>query len=308
MTEPVQPAGKLAESGRSVLPVSVLILTRNEERDLPGCLGSVQWSDDIYVYDSFSADNTEHIARAAGAHWIQRDYDPALGAFGGDESEHRNWGLQSIPFRYPWVFILDADERVTESLRQAIAATVLMPGQHVAFKVRRRDIFLGRWLKHAQTTPFYVRLVRPDRLRYQRKINPVSVVAGSVGSLAGALDHYPFSKGIAQWIARHNDYSTAEAQELLAIRTEAERTPLAQVLWQTLRAADGITRRRLLKNLFYRLPARPAIRFLYIYVGRRGFLDGRAGFTYSVLQAIYEYFIVIKAREAQTRTQGGQDD
>jgi glycosyltransferase involved in cell wall biosynthesis len=281
------------------LPVSVLILTRNEERDLPGCLESVRWSDDVHIYDSFSTDGTEAIAKGFGAHWAQRNYDTALGAFGGDESEHRNWGLRTLKFRYPWVFILDADERVSESLRQAIASAVAQPAGHVAYQVRRCDIFLGRWLKHAQTTPYYVRLVRPEHLHYERKINPVTVVDGPVGTLQGALNHYPFSKGIAQWIARHNDYSSAEAQELLSVQRETGQRSLGRALWHTMRAPDGITRRRLLKQVFYRLPGRPAIRFLYLYVGRRGFLDGRAGFTYSVLQAIYEYFIVIKAREAQ---------
>src|SRR6202035_5377612 len=95
---------------RETTLISVLILTKNEEQDLPGCLESVRWSDDVHVYDSGSADATVEIAKAAGARVTVRQ---SAALFGGNEAEHKNWGLKNIHFKYEWVFHLDADERMT---------------------------------------------------------------------------------------------------------------------------------------------------------------------------------------------------
>lgn len=88
--------------------ISVLIITKNEEQDLPACLDSVSWSDDIHVFDSYSNDKTVDIALAAGAKITKRHFD--------DWSTHQNWGLNNIPFKYKWVLYIDADERVSTSL------------------------------------------------------------------------------------------------------------------------------------------------------------------------------------------------
>ncbi|MBC7404554.1 MAG: glycosyltransferase family 2 protein, partial [Cytophaga sp.] len=130
--------------------ISVLILTKNEQQDLPGCLQSVSWSDDIHVYDSGSTDESVNVALSYGAKITERKYDKNMPAFGGDESSHRNWGLENIPFRYSWVLVVDADERVTPGLRISIQAKVISPGDMVAFRLQRRDFFLNTWLKHVQ--------------------------------------------------------------------------------------------------------------------------------------------------------------
>ncbi|MEI9978148.1 MAG: glycosyltransferase family 2 protein [Edaphobacter sp.] len=188
--------------------ISVLILTRNEQRDLPGCLASVSWSDDIHIFDSHSTDDTVAIARAAGAQIHTRAFD--------DYATHRNAALATIPFKHPWVFLLDADERPTPNLSREMQQLALAaPPETAAFRVRRRDYLFDTWLKHAQISPFYIRLVRPERARYTRAINEVLEVEGIVADLSYPLDHYPFSKGIAHWIAKHNQYSTMEA-ELIA--------------------------------------------------------------------------------------------
>lgn len=265
--------------------VSVLILTKNEEADLPACLASVAWSDDVHVFDSFSDDGTVALAKSFGATVTQRPFD--------DWSSHQNWGLQNIRFKYPWVFYLDADERVTTELSVAIADAVRAPGECVAFRIRRRDFLDGRWLKHVQASPFYLRLFQPKHMRYERLVNPVSVVTGQTGDIDGYLDHYPFSKGYSHWIARHNSYSTLEARQITANRRD---NPPFSVI-AALTARDFHRRRYHQKELFYRLPLRPLIKFLLLYVGRLGFLDGRAGLTYALLQSIYEYMIVLKTRE-----------
>ena len=265
--------------------ISVLILTRDEQQDLPGCLASVAWSDDIHVFDSFSTDNTVEIAKAAGAHVTQRAFD--------DYATHRNAALTTVPFKHPWVFILDADERPTSGLSEEIAQRAsAAPDEVSGFRLRRRDFLFGTWLKHAQISPFYIRLVRPQRARYTRAINEVLEVDGAVADLGQPLDHYPFSKGIAHWIGKHNLYSSMEA-ELIYRRQGLEDPSLRTALT----SPDFHTRRLHQKAIFYRLPGRAIIKWLSMVFLRGAILDGRAGLTYATLQSIYEYFIVLKTRE-----------
>jgi glycosyltransferase involved in cell wall biosynthesis len=265
--------------------ISILILTKNEEQDLPGCLESVRWSDDIHVFDSHSTDETLEIAKAAGAHITQRHFD--------NWSAHQNWALANIPFRHPWVFYLDADERVTPELAASIQRAAEDPGDTVAFRIRRRDFWGERWLKHVQASSYYLRLFRPEKMRYERLVNPVSIADGPVAELDGFLDHYPFSKGMSHWLARHNSYSSLEAQQIVKNRATNRGFSLKQAFF-----AKNINERRFhQKELFYRIPARPLIKFLLLYVGKRGFLDGAAGFNYALLQSFYEYVIVLKTNE-----------
>lgn len=277
------------------MPVSVLVLTKNEQNDLPACLESVSWCDDIHVLDSGSTDDTCDIARRFGAKFVIRAYPNTTKIFGGDEAAHRNWSLKNTAFRYPWVLLLDADERVTDDLRAAVLTAVDSPGGHVAFRIQRRDFLGGTWLKHVQATPFYLRLFRPEKLHYERVVNPVSIADGPVGIVRGYLDHFPFSKGIAHWFERHNSYSTMEARQIAQNR----RDRVAFSLRKAFTAADFHERRFHQKELFYRIPFRPLAKFCILYFGKLGFLDGHAGFQYAMLQSIYEYMIVLKVRESQ---------
>ncbi|MFZ2123828.1 glycosyltransferase family 2 protein, partial [Rhodoferax sp.] len=210
-------------------------------------------------------------------------------------ASHQNWGLQNVPFKHPWVFYIDADERMTPELVQAVQAAAAAAKEEVAFRLQRRDFLLGTWLKHVQTSPFYMRLFRPEKMRYERLVNPISIADGPVGQVAGYLDHFPFSKGMGHWIDRHNGYSRFEAQQIISNRQAGERFSWVKAFT----AKDFHQRRYHQKELFYRLPFRPLVKFLLLYVAKRGFLDGRAGFTYAMLQSIYEYFIVLKVRELE---------
>lgn len=272
--------------------ISVLILTRNEEADLPGCLQSVAWSDDVHVFDSLSTDRTVAIAREHSAIVTQR-------AFDGYASQ-RNAALRSLRFRHPWVLILDADERIPAACACALMAfTRQVPEGAVAARLQRRDFLMGTWLRHAQISPFYIRLVRPDKVHYEREINEVLIADGDIVDVAEPFDHHPFSKGIRHWIDKHNVYSTMEAGIALAARRGTG--PLS---WRrALFSADFNERRFHQKEIFYRLPFRPFIKWLYMMFVRRSFLDGRAGVTYAALQAIYEYFIVLKSRELAAAAQ-----
>lgn len=277
------------------IPVSILILTKNEEKDLPGCLESVAWSDDIHVYDSFSTDNTVAIAQQFNAQVTQRIANGSQVYFGGNEAEHRNWGLQNIPFKYSWVLQLDADERMTSEITNSISIAVLNPDNNVAFRVQRRDFFMGRWLKYVQASPFYIRLFRPEKMHYERLINPIFIPDGSVGELEGFIEHYPFSKGISHWLNRHNFYSSFEAQQVTDNRLKNQSFSIKKAFF----CQDFNERRFHQKELFYRLPARPLIKFFILYILKRGFLDGRPGLTYAILQSIYEYMIVLKTQELE---------
>lgn len=274
------------------MSISVLILTKNEQQDLPGCLASVAWSDDVHVYDSMSDDRTVEIAEAFGARVTQRPFD--------NWSAHQNWGLRHIPFRHEWVYYSDADERVTPELAAAMHAFVRNPGGHVALRVRRRDYLMDTWLRHVTPSPFNIRLFKPAHVRYERLTNPVTLVDGPVADTECHFDHFPFSKGFTHWFAKHNAYSSAEAEQILANRRDG----IDFSVWKALAARDANERRFHQKELYYRLPLRPLVMFLLLYLGKRGFLDGRAGLTYAVLRAVYEYMIVLKVRESARAPSG----
>jgi len=273
------------------MSVSVLVLTLNEEINIGECLDTLSWSDDIVVLDSFSNDKTAEIVAAHGARLIQRHFD--------DWASHQNWAVKSIQFKHPWVLYLDADERCVPELRDEVLRRASPNCAESAFRMRRKDFFMGRWLKHAQLYPsWFVRLFRPERIRYERLVNPVAVVEGPIGNLEEHILHYPFSHGISHWIARHNRYSDFESKELLKVR-DGDHQAVGTIFTR-----DPAERRRALKDLFFRLPGRPILKFVYYFFWRRGFLDGRAGLTYSTLQAIYEYQIDCKYRELVRRREG----
>jgi glycosyltransferase involved in cell wall biosynthesis len=278
--------------------VSVLIPTLNEERDLPGALASVSWSDDVHVFDSFSTDATVSVAEGLGAKVSQRVFD--------NYAAQRNAALNQTRFRHHWVLLMDADERCTAALADEVERIAAANDPNVAaYRLRRRDYFQNRWLRHAQISPWYVRLVRPELARYTREINEVLEIAGNVGELESPLDHYPFSKGISHWLRKHDLYSSMEAR--LIVDGGGLQNPSLRA---ALGARDFHERRLHQKALFYRMPGRPLLKWLYMVFGRGAFLDGRPGLTYARLQAIYEYMIVLKTRELReqaARESGSRD-
>jgi glycosyltransferase involved in cell wall biosynthesis len=268
--------------------ISVLILTRNEEADLPACLQSVAWSDDVHVFDSHSSDQTAEVAERAGAKVTRRVFD--------NFAAQRNAALDGLRFKHRWVLILDADERIPRDLAAEMHLFVgEAPDRVAAARLRRRDFLDGKWLKHAQLSPYYIRLVRLGRVRYEREVNEVLIVDGEIANLHQPFDHYPFSKGMKHWIDKHNLYSSMEALEVLKSRRGAARFSV----WRAFFERDFNERRVHQKQLFYRMPLRPLVRFLYSYFVRFGVLDGKAGLTYAMLQGFYEYLIVLKTRELE---------
>ena len=272
------------------MSISVFILTLNEKINIAACIESVAWSDDIVVLDSLSSDATREIARAAGARVVERTFD--------NWAAHQNWAMDNITFKHPWVLYIDADERCTEELRDEIIKLAQSDNSNAAYRLRRKDFFMGRWLKRAQLYPTWIiRLFRPKKIRYERLVNPVAVVDGPIGELQGHLHHYPFSHGISHWIDRHNRYSSFEAIE--ARKARIELPPIKNLF-----SRDPNIRRTIQKELFFRLPGRPLVKFFYYYFIRRGFLDGYPGFVYCALQAIYGFFIACKQKEIRQKELG----
>ena len=262
---------------------SVLILTLNEETNLPRCLAALAWCDDIVVIDSFSTDATVQIARTAGARVVQR----AFTTF----ADQRNFALETIDFRHEWVLHLDADEIVTTELRNEIES---IPTERPvdAYRIAGKLMFAGRWLKRAGMYPVYqVRLTR-DGFRFVQVGHGQRESQGlRIGTIRAGYEHHAFSKGIPEWMERHDRYSTDEA--MLALSAQKPRL-------SALFSRDRVERRRAAKLFSYRLPFRPALRFVYVYLLRLGFLDGTAGYRYARLLAFYESLIDTKVRKMRS--------
>ena len=260
---------------------SVLILTLNEERNLPRCLASVRGCDDLVVLDSGSTDRTAELARAAGARVFTRPFDHFAG--------QRNHAQREIPFRHPWVFHLDADEQLTPALDaecRAAAARADLDG----FMVAPKMLWAGRWIPHCTDYPAYqARFVRAPQFEFievghgQREAPHMRV-----DRLHANYLHHLSSGGEAEWLEKHRRYALAEARAHLAA-TDAQP-------WSDLFSRERLRRRRALKRLSYALPCRPALRFVYQYLLRRGFLDGAAGYRYCRLLARYEGFTSAELR------------
>lgn len=272
------------------MSVSVLILTLDEETNLPGCLESVRWCDDVVVLDSFSHDRTPQIARAGGARFEQRAFD--------NYAAQRNHALHGIRYKHDWVLMLDADERVPDELRaELLAVTAGATPDVTMFRMRRKDHLFGRWIRGSSGYPtWFGRLVRPARVRVERAINEEYLTDGAVGLLQSHLHHYPFNKGFAAWIQKHDRYSTLEAQ----LRLEDPGANRDARLF----SRDPTERRRALKSLLYRVPGRPFIVFCGVYFGKGGIVEGGAGLTFSLLRAWYEYMIDCKTLELRRRARG----
>ena len=260
---------------------SILILTYNEEINIADCLDSVSWADDVVVLDSFSSDRTCELVEQQGARLHQRKFD--------DFGSQRNYALDEIEFKHDWIFHLDADERFNEELRSE-CEKVIQEDSKSAYFVPNRIIFLGRWIKHCTQYPYpQVRLIKRGEVRFAKAGHgqKEDQAKRGVGHIDVAYDHYNFSKGIEDWIAKHNKYSTAEAE----LSSNMEYRPLLECL-----SRESMTRKRALKSVFVRMPFRPWIKFIYLYLICMGFRDGRAGLVYCQLQLLYEKMIALKIR------------
>ncbi|WP_414543537.1 glycosyltransferase family 2 protein [Nostoc sp. CCY0012] len=264
---------------------SIYILTYNEELDIAACIESAMLSDDIIVVDSCSSDRTVEIASRYAVRTVQHAFE--------SHGRQRTWMLESIPPKYEWVYILEADERMTPELFAECVQASQNP-DYIGYYVAERVMFMNHWIRRSTQYPRYqMRLFRHGKVWFTDYGHTErEVCEGATSFLKETYPHYTCSKGLSRWIEKHNRYSTDEAKETLY------QIEQGKVNWRDLfLGKTEVEKRRALKDLSLRLPARPFLRFLYMYFMLGGCLDGRAGLAWCTLQAFYEYLILLKAWE-----------
>ena len=271
--------------------ISIYILTYNEEIDIAACIESAMLSDDIIVVDSCSSDRTVEIASGYPVRIVKHPFE--------SHGRQRTWMLESLPPKYEWVYILEADERMTPELFTE-CQRVIQNSDRVGYYVAERVIFMGRWIRHSTQYPRYqLRLLRHGKVWFDDYGHTErEVCEGTTGFLEETYPHYTCGKGLSRWIEKHNRYSSDEAQETLyQLRN-------GKVNWRDLFfGSSEVERRRALKDLSLRLPGRPFIRFLYMYLILGGCWDGHPGLAWCILQTFYEYLIVLKTWELKHLSQ-----
>jgi glycosyltransferase involved in cell wall biosynthesis len=267
--------------------LSIIILTLNEEVNLPLALASLQRLDaEIFVVDSGSTDATRAIARAAGCQVVEHPFE--------NYALQRNWAFDQLPIGAPWTLCLDADERLTPELVEEIEQTLSRQDTpYDGYMLRKRTIFMGRWLRHGGQYPAYhLRLFRSGRGRCEARLyDQHFVVDGRVGGLSNDYIDV-ITSDLATFIARHNRWAELEAAEILARRTGAVRSGPAVA---PLLIGTAIERRRFLRtHVYQRFPLflRPFLFWFYGYVLRLGCLDGIEGLIFHTLQRFWFRFLI----------------
>lgn len=268
--------------------ISTIILTKNEETDLPHCLRSLAWCDDIHIVDSGSVDSTVSVAQSFFANVYVHPFE----SFG----QQRNWALQNCNLKHRWVLFLDADEETPSGFVTDLTQSISNASPEVAgFYCCWKMMFLGTWLRRTDSFPkWQFRVVQVGRgsftdFGHGQKEGEIS---GTLSYLRTPYLHFPLRKGIAHWIDRHNRYSSLEAAARLN----------AKVRLRDILSRHGSKRNQALKPLVSRLPGWPIFRFLQMYLLKLGVLEGRAGLIYSVNMAYYEFLIRAKISELRLQS------
>lgn len=273
------------------VPVSVIIPIKNEAVNLPRCLDYVKWADEIFVVDSQSTDGSIAIAQDFGAKVVQFE-------FNGTWPKKKNWALENLAFRNEWVFILDADEVLPAPAKAEFTKAITDAGDVAGYWINRRFMFMGRWLRHAYYPNWNLRLFRHAHGRYEKltdaptnsgdnEVHEHVLVNGRTAKLQVEIDHYAFPS-IDVFIEKHNRYSNWEARVAADTLLDSGSGKIS---------SQAVNRCRKLKTLSQRLPFRPWLRFLYVYVWQKGFLDGAEGYYFARLHGFYEFLSVAKTRE-----------
>ncbi len=265
--------------------LSILILTQNEEENLPRCLAAARPLGELVVIDSGSTDRTVEVARAGGAQVFSHPF----AAFGAQ----RNWALEHCEIATPWVLFLDADEVATPAFAEAVRAAIADADESVAGFYCCWKMMLGeRWLRRSDSFPkWQFRLLRRDRGRFIDRGHgqKEGEIDGTLGYIREPYLHYAFSKGWDEWWTKHRGYAEREARERAA----------QAISWRALFSRDPSRRNSALKPLVSRLPGWPALRFLHMYLVKRGFLEGAEALTYA--RNIARYEALIRADMARLR-------
>ena len=277
----------------SRVPVSAIVPVRNEAENLRRCLPALSWADEVFVVNSGSTDGTPEVAAEHGASVVQFH-------FNGTYPKKKNWALGNLPFRNDWVLIVDADEVVLPELAEEIGRRI-ETDEADGFYLNSRYYFLGRRIRHCGYSECWnLRLFKHRLGRYEKmpdgtggrcgdnEAHEQVELAGRVLRLRNELEHHAYPT-VAAWVEKHSRYAIWEAAQYERLRDE----PIPETIGPTQRF------RRRLKKIALRLPMRPVIRFIYSYVLRLGFLDGRPGLIFCGLLAFYDLLASANRYEQQ---------
>ncbi|MBO0934962.1 glycosyltransferase family 2 protein [Fibrella sp. HMF5335] len=264
-----------------MIPLTVLILTKNEALNLSHCLRSVVgWASAVFVLDSGSTDQTVSLAGAAGVPVFHRDFD--------NYAAQRNYALEALPITTEWILFLDADEYATDALKAVIESVSRQGGGHNGYFIPFKFIFMNRWIRHGGYYPTYIlRLFRKSAVqRIDRDMDEQISVRGTTGYISEPFVHHD-RKPVQFWYEKHARYTRFQVADLLKADHE-----------KTLRWADATSQRdkkRWVKEqVWSRIPVllRPLLYFGYRYVIQLGFLDGKAGFIFHFSHAFLYQFMI----------------
>jgi glycosyltransferase involved in cell wall biosynthesis len=274
----------------STVQVSLIVPCKNEEDNIGRCLNSVPWIDETFVVDSQSTDRTVEMAEDLGAEVVQFYYR-------GGWPKKKNWALENLPFSHEWVLILDADECLPPEAEEEIREIVQNPKDtNAGYWINRRYFFMGRALRHAYFPNWNLRLLKHRLGRYEKiteeetgsgdhEIHEHIVVKGTTGKLRSIMDHYAFPT-IESFVEKHNRYSNWEAVVESTCKDDSH-----------LLQNELVKGKRRLRRIFRMLPFRPTLRFLYVFIWQKGFLDRWPGYVFARLHGQYEFLSVVKAQE-----------
>ena len=267
--------------------ITALIITLNEENIISKCLSRLSFVDEIIIFDSFSSDDTINIAKSYGARVVKRRFD--------NFASQRQAALSSVKENCDWVLMLDADEILTDDLKKEIITVTSLEQSDSMYMVRRKDIFLEKWIKRSSGYPtWFPRLFKNGSVQVRREINEEYITKGKKGYLKNHLVHYPFNKGLSWWFHKHVKYA-----EMEAIKMNEERK--VKVNFLSIFSRDPQVRRKFQKRLSYFFPFRPTIIFFLLYIVRGGFLDGKAGYYFCLLRKTYEGMIAVNYKNIQRK-------
>lgn len=296
---------QLPAQGPSVLlPITVIVATRNEARNLPRCLESLRGVGEVYVIDSQSTDETVQIAQAYGAHVVQFHYQ-------GGWPKKRQWAMESLPLAHDWIFLVDADEALTPELTREIQLAIQNPaydGYYIALLM----FFLGHKLRHSGARFYKLSLFRRGKGRFECRLQNQDqsmadievhehiVLEGEAKGRTARLRHpllHQNVESLSHYIHKHNEYSNWEARVWLA--GEESVRDLAPAFF-----GSQAQRRRWLRKMFFLIPGSPVLFFLYKYLFCLGFLDGTPGLIYCGLQGVQFFHIKAKIYELKAQLGG----
>lgn len=265
------------------LPISVIILTYNEESNIENCLKSVvDWANEIIIVDSFSTDKTLEIVKKYTDKIVQRNFI--------NQADQFNWTLDNLEIKNDWILRLDADEYLTEELKKEITEVLPKTSSEISgFYIKRRVYFMGRWIKHGGYYPtWFLRLFKKGRAKFEeREVDEHLVLfEGKAEKLKNDfIDDN--KKNIEWWTNKQNNFSTREARERLKNKQDVRFNP-------------GVFREQVLQKkwikekIYSRLPlfSRSFSYFIYRYFFRLGFLDGKEGLIFHFLQGFWHQFLI----------------